>query len=75
MRVSPQAIVSPLPAKEDGVPRMLRSATSVFTRVFNALWRCAADPGPFSSTWFPALRRSVKNAAPRPGHELCFVKR
>jgi hypothetical protein len=27
------------------VPRMLRSAISAFTRVFDALWRCAADPG------------------------------
>ena len=27
------------------VPRMLRSAISAFTRVFEALWRCAADPG------------------------------
>jgi len=24
---------------------MLRSAISAFTRVFDALWRCAADPG------------------------------
>src|SRR5258708_39887691 len=24
---------------------MLRNATSAFTRVFGALWRCAADPG------------------------------
>jgi len=24
---------------------MLRSAESAFTRVFDALWRCAADPG------------------------------
>ena len=27
------------------VPRMLRSAFSAFTRVFDALRRCAADPG------------------------------
>src|SRR5712675_3519002 len=26
------------------VPRMLSSATSALTRVFGALWRCAADP-------------------------------
>jgi hypothetical protein len=36
-------------AEEDGkvigVPRTLRSAISAFTRVFDALWRCAADPG------------------------------
>jgi len=25
---------------------MLRSAESAFTRVFDALWRCAAKPGP-----------------------------
>jgi hypothetical protein len=28
------------------VPRMLRGAISAFTRVYDALWRCAADPGP-----------------------------
>jgi len=27
-------------------PRTLRSAISAFTRVFDVLWRCAADPGP-----------------------------
>src|ERR1700679_4219258 len=35
---------------------------------------CAADPGsksPFHvSEWVPALRCSVKNAAPRPGHDI-----
>src|ERR1700719_3739163 len=33
--------------------------------------RCAADPGSSHvpcPTWIPALRSSVKNAAPRPGH-------
>jgi hypothetical protein len=34
----------------DAVPRMLRSAVSAFTRVFDALWPfaawCAAKPGP-----------------------------
>src|ERR1700736_3708244 len=42
------------------VPRMLRSAK-----------RCAADPGPIVTqpkVWVPALRSSVKYAAPRPGH-------
>src|ERR1700682_2907687 len=36
--------------------------------------RCAADPGPMIPTllWVPALRSSVKNAAPRPGHEAQF---
>src|ERR1700684_641545 len=28
---------------------MLRSAKSAFTRVFDALWRCAADPGSTAS--------------------------
>jgi hypothetical protein len=28
------------------VPRTQRSAISAFTRVFDALWRCAAEPGP-----------------------------
>jgi len=28
------------------VPRMLRSAISAFTRVFDTLWRCVSDPGP-----------------------------
>jgi len=27
------------------VPRTLRSAISAFTRVFDTLWRCAADRG------------------------------
>src|SRR5882724_94812 len=47
---------------------MLRSTTSAFTRVFDTLWWCAADPGvPIEPLWVPALRSSV-NAAPRPGH-------
>src|SRR6266568_6335869 len=55
---------------------MLRSAISAFTRVFDALWRCAADPPSILSShkWVPALRSSVlddathrqENAAPRP---------
>src|SRR5882724_12377532 len=62
---------------------MLRSAISAFTRVIDALWRCAADPGSILSShkWVPALRSSVLddathrqenaagNAAPRPGHD------
>src|SRR5271169_5545526 len=50
---------------------MLRGALRAFTRVFDALWRCAADPGSIghcASAWVPALRCIVKNAAPRPGH-------
>ena len=58
------------------MPRTLRSAISAVTRVFDALWRCAADPGSIMDPypWVPALRSSVKNAAPRPGHEThCFT--
>jgi hypothetical protein len=81
MRVSPQAIVSPLPAKDDGVPRMLRSATSAFTRVFDALWPLrrgallirGRNGTPVLGT-VPALRSGMKNAAPRPGHGLIPVK-
>jgi hypothetical protein len=32
---------------------MLRSAISAFTRVFDALWRCAADPGAIFATMGP----------------------
>src|SRR5229473_3363907 len=32
-------------ASVGAVPRTQRSAISVFTRVFDALWRCAAEPG------------------------------
>jgi hypothetical protein len=28
------------------VPDAVQRAISAFTRVFNALWRCAAEPGP-----------------------------
>src|ERR1700730_15311215 len=50
-------------ARAQRVPRMLRSAISACTRVFDALclaaW-CAADPGPKSNqAWVPALRSSV----------------
>jgi hypothetical protein len=30
------------------VPRMQRITMSAFTRVFDALWWCAADPGPIA---------------------------
>ena len=65
---------------EECVPRMLRSAISAFTRVFDALFLaawCAADPGPIlpsASPSVPALRSSVKNAAPRPGHEMTALQ-
>jgi len=36
---------------------MLRSAFSAFTRVFDALWRCAADPGPTLHGSGSAVRR------------------
>src|SRR6266436_3987216 len=58
---------------------MLRSVKSAFTRVFDAIWRCAADPPSILSShkWVPALRSSVlddathrqENAAARPGHD------
>jgi hypothetical protein len=54
------------------VRRMLRNALSAFTRAFDALWRCTADPEsivPLALLWVPALRSSAKRAAPRPGHE------
>jgi hypothetical protein len=47
--------------RRHSVPRTRRSAQ-----------RCAAEPGsivPLALRWVPALRSSVKNAAPRPGHE------
>src|SRR3954452_3953279 len=50
--------------RKTDVPRMLRSAPHL------AAW-CAAKPGSQRSSVFvtvPALRSSVKNAAPRPGH-------
>src|SRR6266496_4400343 len=49
---------------------------SAFTRVFDALWRCAADPGSMArspSSGSRPLRCIVKNAAPRPGHEGLFA--
>jgi hypothetical protein len=59
------------------VPRTQRSAQpfaiSAFMRVFDALWRCAAEPGfryDGVRTGVPALRSGMKNAAPRPGHEF-----
>jgi hypothetical protein len=53
------------------VPRMLRSATSAFTRVFDTLWRCAADPG--STVAGPGSAEQRESAAPRPGHEGSFL--
>ena len=50
------------------VPRMLRSAISAFTRVFDALWLaawCAADPGSIAPGWVPALRCIAKEALHR----------
>ena len=55
-----------------GFTRVFDALISAFTRVFDALWRCAADPESIVSLallWVPALRSSVKHAAPRPGHE------
>ncbi|SIO62244.1 hypothetical protein SAMN05443247_09176 [Bradyrhizobium erythrophlei] len=47
-----------------GVPRTLRSPTSASTRVFDALWRCAADPGSIvlREEWVPALRCTAEEA-------------
>jgi hypothetical protein len=59
------------------VPRTQRNAISAFTRVFDALWRCAAEPGPYQAPVFgtiPALRSGMKNAAPRPGNGASFVR-
>src|ERR1700682_1150170 len=57
---------------EECVPRMLRSAISAFTRVFDArcLWRRGAllIRAHHALRWVPAPRSSVKDAAPRPGH-------
>ena len=51
---------------------MLRSAISAFTRVFDTLWRCAADPGSIKR-WVPALRSGVSHAAPRPGQGFGYL--
>ena len=52
---------------------MLRSAISAFTRVFRRAMSSRRGAllirGPWLRQWVPALRRIVKNAAPRPGHE------
>jgi len=50
------------------VSRMRCSATSAFTRVFDALWRCTADPGPRlfvdpSETGVPGLQRTTSCCA------------
>ncbi len=37
---------------------MLRSVISAFTRVFDALWRCAADPG--HKSWVPACAGTTR---------------
>src|SRR3984893_9552600 len=71
-RVAPRDREAASWGKDEGcVPRMLRSAPHF------AAW-CAADPGPIvhsASPWVPALRSSVKNAAPRPGHGThCFTR-
>ncbi|MEA2983150.1 MAG: hypothetical protein QOF09_4973 [Alphaproteobacteria bacterium] len=43
------------------VSRAQRSTFSAFTRVFDALWWCAADPGPsfLKATGVPDQRRTV----------------
>ena len=46
------------------VSRAQRSTISALTRVFDALWCCAADPGPrffeIKATGVPDLRRTVR---------------
>src|SRR6266852_5168108 len=52
--------------------RMEMRAPDAAQRAALAAW-CAADPGSIlhcAPSWVPALRSSVKNAAPRPGHEV-----
>src|SRR6266545_599194 len=39
--------------------RELDCATSAFTRVFDALWRCTADPGPPQTGTIPGLQRTT----------------
>src|SRR5579863_1161610 len=48
----------------------------VYARLRRAM-RCAADAGPTElvAAWVPALRSSVKDAAPRPGHGSTWLKR
>ena len=57
------------------VSRMRCSAISAFTRVFDALWRCTADPGSLrtrrllrSRVCSAPLRAKALRAAPRPGN-------
>jgi hypothetical protein len=63
------------------VPRMLRSAISAFTRVFDGLWRCAADPGSIAhsaSAWVPAVRcivRTMLRIAERTLHRVRDARR
>src|SRR5665213_3341583 len=54
------------------VSRMQRSAISAFTRVFDALWRCAADPGPrLREAGSRVCGASSSDAAPCPGQVRC----
>src|SRR6516225_8271186 len=55
------------------VSRALRSAFGAFALALNALWRCAAEPGPQRAAplTVPDQRRTTAQelrAAPRPGH-------
>src|ERR1700682_2283314 len=54
--------------EDSGVPRMQRSVLPAMRSIVRS--RCTADPGAilFGYQWLPALRSSVNNAAPRPGH-------
>jgi hypothetical protein len=54
------------------MPRMLRSAISAFTRVFDALGGALLIRGPCSAIGIHGSRLcgAAFHAAPRPGHEL-----
>src|ERR1043166_5402064 len=49
------------------VPRAQRNAISAFTRVFDALWRCAADPGSRGGgRLLPCIGQANKKTSPHP---------
>src|SRR6266403_1541060 len=56
---------------DGSVPRILRSAISAFTRVFDRLCGTLLSRG---SSRVPAQRCIVKNAIPRPRYETCRRK-
>src|SRR5258705_13173291 len=75
-RVTPSAKTRPTGSTRspDAVQRH-QSVHARLRRATRAAW-CVADPGsivPLALLWVPALRSSVKYAAPRPGHEECAL--